>query len=174
MIAGLFLAVLAGYGARLFVIRYSLCRSCSVSSSWWKARRSPWKSTAPGRRTRPCRPRAFILPPLDPPALAKADRRCMRRIAALPPGAIITEFPFGDTAWEIRYVYYAAAHWKPITNGYSGAFPQRYKERAARLQRVPPTPTPPGRPCETPGQRTSSSTATLSRSRKTPRVSRHG
>ena len=48
----------------------------------------------------------------------------------------ITEFPFGDAAWEIRYVYYAVAHSKPITNGYSGAFPPRYKERVARLQRI--------------------------------------
>ena len=62
------------------------------------------------------------------------------RIAALPRGTVITEFPFGDVAWEIRYVYYAAAHWKPITNGYSGAFPPRYKERVARLQRVTANP----------------------------------
>jgi len=58
------------------------------------------------------------------------------RVAALPDGTAITEFPFGDAAWEIRYVYYAAAHWKPITNGYSGSFPPRYKERVARLQRI--------------------------------------
>jgi hypothetical protein len=58
------------------------------------------------------------------------------RIAALPAGAVVTEFPFGDGAWEIRYVYYAAAHWKPITNGYSGGFPPRYRERVARWQRL--------------------------------------
>ena len=58
------------------------------------------------------------------------------RVAALPAGTAITEFPFGDAAWEIRYVYYSAAHWKPITNGYSGNFPPNYKERVARLQRV--------------------------------------
>ena len=60
----------------------------------------------------------------------------MYAASALPAGTAITEFPFGDAAWEIRYVYYAAAHWKPITNGYSGAFPPRYKERVARLQRI--------------------------------------
>jgi hypothetical protein len=62
------------------------------------------------------------------------------RVAALPAGSVLTEFPFGDAAWEIRYVYYAAAHWKPITNGYSGGFPPRYKERVARLQRVAANP----------------------------------
>ena len=63
-------------------------------------------------------------------------RRCTRASRRCRPAPSITEFPFGDAAWEIRYVYYAAAHWKPITNGYSGAFPPRYKERVARLQRV--------------------------------------
>jgi hypothetical protein len=59
-----------------------------------------------------------------------------KRVAALPPGSAITELPFGDAAWEIRYVYYAHTHWKPVTNGYSGAFPPSYKERVARLQRI--------------------------------------
>ena len=58
------------------------------------------------------------------------------RVAALPAGSAITEFPFGDAAWEIRYVYYAAAHWKPITNGYSGGFPPDYSARVARLKNV--------------------------------------
>jgi hypothetical protein len=58
------------------------------------------------------------------------------RLAALPAGTVVTEFPFGDAGWEIRYTYYAATHWKPITNGYSGNFPPRYKERVARLQRI--------------------------------------
>ena len=58
------------------------------------------------------------------------------RVRALPAGSAISEFPFGDPAWEIRYTYYAASHWKPITNGYSGSFPARYKERVARLQRI--------------------------------------
>jgi hypothetical protein len=62
------------------------------------------------------------------------------RIAQLPSGTAITEFPFGDAAWEIRYVYYASVHWKPITNGYSGNFPPRYNERVARLQRIATNP----------------------------------
>jgi hypothetical protein len=62
------------------------------------------------------------------------------RVAALPAGSAITEFPFGDAAWEIRYVYYAAAHWKPITNGYSGSFPPDYMARVARLRNVTTNP----------------------------------
>jgi hypothetical protein len=74
-------------------------------------------------------PPARVMKRSDAPAV-------YRRVAALPAGSAITEFPFGDAAWEIRYVYYAAAHWKPITNGYSGNFPPSYKERVARLMRV--------------------------------------
>jgi hypothetical protein len=59
-----------------------------------------------------------------------------RRVAALPAGTAITEFPFGDPAWEIRYTYYAASHWKPITNGYSGNFPAKYSERLVRFRNL--------------------------------------
>jgi hypothetical protein len=34
----------------------------------------------------------------------------------------------------MRYVFYAGAHWKPITNGYSGGFPPHYRERLVRLR----------------------------------------
>ena len=58
-----------------------------------------------------------------------------RDVKALPDGSVIAEFPFGDPAWEIRAVYYAAIHGKPIVNGYSGAFPPGYRRRMAALQR---------------------------------------
>jgi len=57
-------------------------------------------------------------------------------IAALPDDSVITEFPFGDPAWEIRYVFYSATHWKRLTNGYSGNFPSEYSARVARLRNV--------------------------------------
>jgi hypothetical protein len=134
MIAGLFLAVLAGYGAqRLFQLRLSLILvpmtallilaegaaiPMEINRTWGQN-----EATPPAR----------VLPYAQaPPVYA--------RIASLPAGTAITEFPFGDAAWEIRYVYYAAAHFKPITNGYSGAFPPKYKERVARLQRIPSDP----------------------------------
>jgi hypothetical protein len=134
MIAGLFLAVLAGYGARVFVIRSSLfvivasllvllegtALPMEINRVWYVNQASPPARVYPATS------------PSGPPVYA--------RIAALPPGTVITEFPFGDMAWEIRYVYYSAAHWKPIANGYSGSFPPAYKERLARLQRVTANP----------------------------------
>jgi hypothetical protein len=59
-----------------------------------------------------------------------------QRVRALPEGTVIAEFPFGDAAWEMRYVYYAGVHRKPIVNGYSGSFPPGYKVRMARIARI--------------------------------------
>jgi hypothetical protein len=59
-----------------------------------------------------------------------------REIARMPDVRVIAELPFGDPAWELRYVYYAHVHWKRLINGYSGGFPQSYKVRAALLTRI--------------------------------------
>jgi len=142
MIAGLFLAILAGYGmqwlltvrALIPVSRFLLPVACllillegaaipmEVNRTWNQ------NEAVPPARVFPVGRSARGLGEGAPPVYA--------RVAALPEGTAITEFPFGDAAWEIRYVYYAAAHWKPITNGYSGSFPPKYKERVARLQRI--------------------------------------
>jgi hypothetical protein len=53
---------------------------------------------------------------------------------------VLTEFPFGDPAWELRYVYYSTVHWKRVVNGYSGGFPNNYKVRVALLQRFTENP----------------------------------
>lgn len=126
MIAGLFLAILAGFGARLLTFSFAFlitafCVLIEGAAVPFEINRT-WnmhEATPPAR----------VMPYSQaPPVYA--------RIASLPEGSAITEFPFGDGAWEIRYLYYSGAHWKPITNGYSGGFPPRYKERVAHLQRV--------------------------------------
>jgi hypothetical protein len=63
-----------------------------------------------------------------------------QHLADMPNATVITEFPFGDPAWELRYVYYSTVHWKRLVNGYSGGFPQSYKVRVALLQRVAENP----------------------------------
>jgi hypothetical protein len=142
MISGLFLAVVAGYGM-LRVLRISgekaqlavtfvfsaviLCEGAAmpmeINRSWNQNEAVPPARIYPYGR-------------LDRGGLSEGVPPVYLRLASLPNGSAITEFPFGDAAWEIRYVYYAAAHWQPITNGYSGNFPPSYKERVARLQRV--------------------------------------
>ena len=80
-----------------------------------------------------------VLPPprVEPSSNAPA---VYHTLAALPDGTVVAEFPFGDPAWELRYVYYSTVHWKRLLNGYSGGFPQGYLRRVALLQRVPRDP----------------------------------
>ena len=133
MIAGLFLAVAAGYGARLLrpgfgylvavlVLIEGAAIPFEINRTWNMHEATPPARVYPAHTMRR--------------SDGAGAPRVYARVADLPAGSVITEFPFGDAAWEIRYVYYAAAHWKPITNGYSGGFPASYKERVARLQRV--------------------------------------
>jgi hypothetical protein len=56
-----------------------------------------------------------------------------RHLLAMPADTVVIELPFGDQAWDLRYVYYAGLHGKRIVNGYSGYFPEGYRARAARL-----------------------------------------
>ena len=130
MIAGLFLAIVAGYGYQwlagrglpkiaiavvaILILIEGAAIPMEINRTWNQNEAVP-----PAR----------VMKYSEAPAV-------YRRVASLPEGTALTEFPFGDAAWEIRYVYYAAAHWKPITNGYSGNFPPSYKERVARLMRV--------------------------------------
>lgn len=130
MIAGLFLAIAAGYGyQRLQALRQMpslLLATCILLLAEGLAIPIEINRTWHQNETEPP---ARVFTGNDVPAV-------YQRVEQLPTGAVLTEFPFGDAAWEIRYVYYAASHWKPITNGYSGNFPPKYKERVARFQRV--------------------------------------
>ena len=142
MIAGLFLAVMAGYGIALLTSRFSLLTSRAATAL------AAALIVIEGAAIPMEMNRAWAQNEAMPPAQVFAARAPGHRgvgdgvpavygaVAALPAGSAITEFPFGDAAWEIRYVYYAAAHWKPITNGYSGNFPPDYSARVARLKNV--------------------------------------
>jgi hypothetical protein len=130
MIAGLFLAVLAGFGAKVLVtspyanavigtvsvlvLAEGAAVPIEVNRAWAQNEATPPARVFPADRA----PAAYL------------------KLQSMPAGTVVTEFPFGDAAWEIRYVYYAAVHGKPITNGYSGQFPPAYKARVARLHRV--------------------------------------
>jgi hypothetical protein len=59
-----------------------------------------------------------------------------RFLKTLPaPGTVVVEFPLGEWAYEVRYVFYAAAHWHPLLNGYSGHFPLSYNMNSTHLRR---------------------------------------
>ena len=58
-----------------------------------------------------------------------------RYLKTLPaPGTVVVEFPLGEPAYEVRYVFYSIAHWHPLVNGYSGHFPLSYNLTATHLR----------------------------------------
>jgi hypothetical protein len=65
------------------------------------------------------------------PATAVPD--IYRFVAATEPSAVVVELPFGDPGYELRYMFFGLAHGRPLLNGYSGVFPQSYRDRVARL-----------------------------------------
>jgi hypothetical protein len=71
-------------------------------------------------------PEGRIYPPGSGPAVYDA-------VAALEGHTVLLELPIGDMTWDVRAVYYAATHWRPLVNGYSGFFPPHYGSLVARL-----------------------------------------
>jgi hypothetical protein len=130
MVAGMFLAVAAAYGAArlgrrswgsaglvaigLLVVADGAAMPLAMNHTW-----------ATGEATPPAR----VYPAAAAPSVYLDVR-------ALPAGTVVAEFPFGDPAWEIRAVYYAGMHGKPVLNGYSGAFPPGYMRRVALFRDV--------------------------------------
>jgi hypothetical protein len=142
MLAGLFLAVMAGYGMaatlrwgqtpRHFLLGVRPLMAAIALLILVEGAAIPMEMNRAWAQNETMPP-TRVYPASEAPAV-------YARVAALPAGSVITEFPFGDTAWEIRYVYYAAAHWKPVVNGYSGSFPPSYSARVARLRDVTVSP----------------------------------
>jgi hypothetical protein len=130
MIAALFLSILAGIGAARLRRRtlVALCALVLVESAFVPMYVNQTWGAAGG-----------IVPPprVELPGNAPA---VYRHAALMPDDTVLTELPFGDPAWELRYVYYSTVHWQRLVNGYSGGFPQGYSVRVARLQRIAEAP----------------------------------
>ena len=135
MLVALFLAVLGGYGAR--AIERALWRPrrativLAVASVLFLIEVSPAPiamngTWSVGDLTPPPVP---LLAPDGPPPIYQAVR-------TLPPRAVLAEFPFGEEQYDLRYMLYSAAHWRPLLNGYSGGFPRSHAVNRAGLERV--------------------------------------
>jgi len=130
MVAAVFLSIAAGYGAaaaRRTSVWIAICAAVLIETAFAPM---PLNQTWGDGGVQPP---ARVEPASDAPVV-------YQHLAGMPNATVITEFPFGDPAWEIRYVYYATVHWKRLVNGYSGGFPQPYKVRVALLQRVAENP----------------------------------
>jgi hypothetical protein len=57
-----------------------------------------------------------------------------RFVAQLPESAVLAELPFGEVAFDVRYMFYSTLHWRPLANGYSGGAPDAYGLLAESLK----------------------------------------
>jgi hypothetical protein len=132
MIASLFLSIAAGYGAASLLRRTHrrvLAAGAIVALFLAEA------AFAPMLINQTWGEGGVTPPPRVEPAASAPD--VYKHLAQLDAARVVAEFPFGDPAWELRYVYYSTVHWKRLVNGYSGGFPPAYMTRVARLQRIP-------------------------------------
>jgi hypothetical protein len=131
MIAALFIAIAAGYGVAVlerFVNRRGRVAIVLAAVFLAEAFFAPMTMNATSSDVG-----------VSPPARVEPAADALpvyRQLAAMPDVQAVAEFPFGDPAWELRYVYYATVHWKRLVNGHSGGFPRSYSVRAALLARL--------------------------------------
>ena len=57
-----------------------------------------------------------------------------RFVAQLPASDALVELPFGEVAFDVRYMFYSTLHWRPLANGYSGGAPDAYGLLAESLK----------------------------------------
>ena len=133
MIVSVFLSVLAGLGAAALVGRWPRVGRLVVGVGMFAMLAESW--SVPTDVNVRLRGAGYAWPSSEiaGPSLTPV----YRLIRDLPAGAVVAEFPFGDTANEIRYVYYSGYHRKPIVNGYSGFYPQNYQRVVETLSNVP-------------------------------------
>ena len=132
MIFALSLAVLGGYGAR--VIERSCRRAglvLAAASLLFLVEASPAPIKMNGTWSV-----GDLTPPPVPLFAADGPPAIYQAVRQLPALAVLVEFPFGEEQYELRYMAYSAAHWRPLLNGYSGGFPPSYAAHRAALGRV--------------------------------------
>jgi hypothetical protein len=132
MVFALALAVLGGYGARAIerVVRRPGAVLAAVGLLFLlEASPAPIKMNGTWSVGDLKTPPVPLLGPEGPPAVYRAVR-------GLSPSAVLAEFPFGEEQYDLRYMVYSAAHWRPLLNGYSGGFPRSYAVNRAALGRV--------------------------------------
>jgi hypothetical protein len=133
MIAAMFTAALAGFGAA-WMMRHRTVRWRVAIVVIGMAGILAESFMAPMPMNRPLE--AGGLTPLR--SLAAGDRipRIYRVIRDMPEPVVLLELPIGTTRADIPAVYYAGYHRRPIINGYSGFAPARYLRQADLLMRA--------------------------------------
>jgi hypothetical protein len=57
-----------------------------------------------------------------------------RFVGSLPGSAVLLELPFGEPAFDVRFMFFSTLHWRRLVNGYSGGAPVEYGLITERLK----------------------------------------
>jgi hypothetical protein len=128
-----FLAMLAGFGVAAIQLRWKRAALATALAACaiflWQTRPAPfpldreWPFVSAGLAPVP----AYLRPePATPPVY--------RFLATLDRDAVLVEFPFGDNAYDLRYMYFSVAHRRRMLGGYSGVFPDSWVRRRGALE----------------------------------------
>jgi len=121
MLAALFLAVLAGFGAAAIARRGRVGRIVTLALGVLflaeSARMPLWLEA--------------VWSGVDPRlqgTFSPGAQRMYEFVNTLPAAAVIVEFPFGERPGrDTCYMYASTLHWRRLVNGYSGSFPLSYE-----------------------------------------------
>ena len=131
MLVVLFLSVAAGCGAAMLERRHRLGGAMALglgALAVLEAFPAPITLNGTAEELRYATPPPRVHTGDDAPAV-------YRFLKTLPrPGTVAAEFPFGEWAFDVRYVFYSTVHWHPLLNGYSGHFPLSYSINATHFR----------------------------------------
>jgi len=132
MLFFLILGMLAGFGIAAIEARWRkaapIVAAIGCAAFLWPLRPAPfpldreWPFVSAGLAPPP----AYLRPAPSPPPV-------YRFLATLDQKAVVAEFPFGDNAYDLRYMYFSAFHAHRMLGGFSGVFPDRWVARRDEL-----------------------------------------
>lgn len=132
MVVALGLAGLAGYGAAAMARRRHGVAAVAIATAFVVA--ESWSVPLPLNENSTDYKQSDLAPLPGTLAVGAATPAVYRFVAQLPPSSALIEMPFGEIAFETRYMFYSTTHWRPLVNGYSGGAPDEYGLWAERLK----------------------------------------
>jgi hypothetical protein len=134
MIVALGLAALAGYGAA-GVVRRRYGRLVVALATVFMVVES-WAVPIPVNANSTEYKQSGLIPLPATLSVAADTPPVYRFVSTLPASTALLELPFGEIAFETRYMFYSTVHWRRLVNGYSGGSPDDYGLWADRLREI--------------------------------------
>lgn len=132
MVVALGVAGLAGCGAAAMARRRHGAAAVALATALIVA--ESWSVPLPLNENSTDYKQSGLAPLAGTLAVGAATPGVYRFVAQLPSWSALIEMPFGEIAFEVRYMFYSTTHWRPLVNGYSGGSPDEYGLWAERLK----------------------------------------